>query len=141
MAASITWTDGIGLAVLMNGKPRGRFASWSPRTVDPGPGDHELGSGQRHKFAFGARYCATFGLDQIPSSSLGLVDRLANWLDNGGTVTVVTGDGVNGPYDCCLMQGAELPAPELSDRVFVEYTVQFALMRNDGVQASMLCAY
>lgn len=138
--ASIGWTDSVGAAVLSNGlpAPADRFRDWVPKPVGIGPVHHALGSGTRHTFRFRRDRGATFALEEIPHTSLDLIYRLIEHLDDGGTVTVTTGDAAARVYVAQQSPESALPVPEY-DRRMGTYRCRFDLM-NTGAER-MLCIY
>lgn len=143
--ASLSWTDSLGAATLSNLKPdRGsRLADFRPISVGIGDVAHALGDNVRYTFKFSTRYGCTFAITQIPNSELALMDRLALHLDDGGVVTLATEDSASRTYTTLqLVEGAELPHPELTDKALLEYTMRFALFDARGsLSAPMLCVY
>lgn len=140
--ASISWTDDSGPATLENahaGTPASRFAMWQPRSRSIGEKKEALADGQRHSFRFRADHGATFELRDIPESHMELMLRLSEHLDDGGTITVNTGDGASRSYTCCLAPGSEPPDPQLSDETLLWYTMAFNVITPSG--GPMLCIY
>ena len=73
---------------------------------------------------------------------LDLAERLAYWLENGGTCQVETGDVEGNIYTTCqLAPGATAQQPVLSDRKLLEYTMSFALTNIAASPARMRCHY
>ena len=71
-----------------------------------------------------------------------IAERLAYWLENGGTCQVETGDVEGNIYTTCqLAPGATAQQPVLSDRRLLEYTQSFALTNVAASPARMRCHY
>lgn len=143
MSTSIEWTDSTGAASLSNGKivPGDRFANWTPRSVPFTAGDEAWALGTADLFVFEYRedHSASFEIVGIPYSSLDLMLRLQSHLEGGGTCQVTTGDQAANVYpNCCLVPDSEC-APQLTDKVTLEYTMSFNLLNLDADQ--MLCRY
>lgn len=143
MATSLTWTDEIGAATLVNGlpAPADRFAGWTPFRRPVGPRAHALGTGLPYKYRLRTDYGARFRLEYIKPTRHELVMRLIDHLENGGVVTVNTGDAAGRSYAACYVaEGFDLSgALEQSDRRTIEYTLTLELI-NSGA-ADMLCLY
>lgn len=98
--ASIAWTDSEGAAILTNDVPTvgGRFKGWTARRRPVGPRETALGTGRLFRFAFRYERIASFTLDEIPTASQALVSRLIEFLEDGGTVQINTGDNASRIY-------------------------------------------
>ena len=142
MAASITWTD-TAARTLDNGlhAPGGWFAGWTPFARSVGPRAHALGTGIPHKYEFRTDYGARFRLEHILPTSHGLVLRLIEHLENGGVVTVNTGDAASRSYaECYLAEGYDLRGVfEMTNRRAFEFTLSLELINAGG--EFMLCLY
>jgi len=147
MSTSISFTDGIGAATLVNSKvaPGDRFANWTPVTRPFGESGPRQSDGAISMFVFRTDYGASFELPMIPSienagvAMVDLADRLVAWLVQGGTCSVQTGDNDSNVYaNCGLMPGSK-PELKLTDKVLLEYTLSLSLINLSG--ARMVCRY
>lgn len=114
---SIAWTDSEGAAVLSNDVPSvgGRFKAWTSRRRPVGPRETALGTGRLFRFAFRYERIASFTLDEIPTASQALMDRLIEWLEDGGTVQINTGDNASRVYTAVgLAEGTDIDKQQQS---------------------------
>lgn len=71
-----------------------------------------------------------------------IADRLAYWLNNGGTCEVDTGDYDGNIYATCgVAPGTTIAPPTLSDKKNLEYTLSLSLINLAGSPARMRCHY
>lgn len=138
MSSAIVWTDihDGGVYALGNGNaaPGDRFANWVPRSKSIGPKQTALGTRIRYAYSFATDYGATFELHDIPHGFLAHMDKLAWHLDDGGQVTVYTGDSNDAVYGpCVLTEGADPPEPDRENAPEIRYGMSFALTNLGGV--------
>jgi hypothetical protein len=143
--ASISFNDGVaatldnGLTAIAGGAAS-RFANWTPFTRRVGPSATSLATGARTMFTFRTDYGASFEMREIPASAMSVVLRLKRHLENGGTVTVTTGDSAARTYATCGLAPDAALGLTMTDPVQLTYTLSIALI-NLGAASDMLCEY
>ena len=144
MSTTITFTDGTGAVTLTNNKatPADRFASWEPFVDEVGAFAHRLGSGVRDAFVFRTDYGAKFELRNIPASKHGDCIRLLKWLQDGGSVSVNTGDATSNVYATCGLRPNSTPALTYApDGSIPQWNLSLELINVADTPAAMLCVY
>jgi hypothetical protein len=140
MASSLVFTDAQGSATLTNGYPApgDRFAAWVPKSPPKSVEAETLADGTLHVFLFHHKYAATFELRHIPQDQVGTAMRLIRWLNEGGEVTVNTGDAESNIYTCQKVMGSE---PELGppDPVTLRRTLKLTLRNTEA--ADLICTW
>lgn len=80
--------------------------------------------------------------DGLYTRMIDVADRLAYWLENGGTCQVEAGDMAANIYpNCGLAPGASAQSLTLSDKRNVEYTLSLSLVNLDASPQRMRCYY
>lgn len=105
----IEFTDAVGLARVTCLVPT--LNGWTPDVEPIGPSAVTLGGGVTYKFPFRTDYSVKFTVPYISALEMTEVLRLKNWLLNGGTVTIFTGDLASRVYTCRLRPDT---TPEIS---------------------------
>jgi len=120
----LEFTDAVGLArvtclvPILNG--------WTPDVEPIGPSAVTLGGGVTYLFPFRTDYTVKFTLPYISALEMTEVLRLKNWLLNGGTITVFTGDLAARLYTCRLRPGT---IPQLTqDPQEMEFALSLELL-------------
>lgn len=141
MATSLTFTDGTGAATLNNSKavPADRFTNWTPMAAAVKADSTSLATGQPFPFVFRTDYSASFALAAIPNTSQATALRLIAWLEQGGVVSVNTGDSATRVYASCYLAPGSRATLSLSNPRNLEYTLSLTLLNTAG--AAMICTY
>jgi hypothetical protein len=145
--AAINFTDGEGAETLTNGYTAvgggvgSRFRGWTPFIRPIGPRETSLGTGRTYQFEFRKDYGASFRLEEIPQSELGVAMRLVAWLLAGGEVEVVTGDVAARSYATCVCAPDAEPSLTMSNDRDIRYTLELTLINVATPPAAMLCEY
>lgn len=105
----IEWTDAVGLARLTCLVPT--LNGWTPDVQPIGPAAVTLGGGVTYLFPFRTDYSVRFTFPYLRAVQMPEVLRLKNWLLNGGTITVSTGDLAARVYTCRVRPGT---TPEIT---------------------------
>jgi hypothetical protein len=140
MASFLLFEDDEGEATLTNGYPApgDRFAAWKPHSPMKGVEAETLADGTLHVFKFHHKYTVTFELRHIPQNQVATALRLIRWLNEGGEVTVNTGDADGNVYVCQKLMGSE---PELRqpDPQNLRRTLKLELRNTE--QADLICTW
>lgn len=143
----ITFTDATGAATLSNGMTAiaggvgSRFVSWNSDSNPFGPEKNALGTGQLYKFTFRTDYTASFEIQDIPNSSVTIIDRFLAWLRAGGQVHVYTGDNAAREYaTCCLAPGARV-TKRMFNNQDITWAVSMTLLNVASTPVPMTCIY
>lgn len=138
--ATITFTDDDGTVVIESDipAPGNRCQGWKPLVNPVGPMHNALGTGTPYKWTHRRDYGAKFELRELPRTLQDDCIRLLAWLQEGGIVTLATGDVNASSYSCYLWPGAdpELSAPDPKSLRFV-----LSLSLKNDAQARMTCVY
>ena len=141
MATSIQWYD-TASRTLTNSKPTpaDRFDNWTPITPPEASAVYGLGTGIRHQWRFRQDYGASFALSKIPVADTDLVMRLLRHLQEGGEITVNTGDSSGRSYDCIAFPNWDIPeGAEFTDNRMLEYTLTLKVKHT--LDLDMICNY
>jgi hypothetical protein len=104
-----------------------------------GPVATALGTGRPFRFVFRTDYGASFGMREIPNTSMPTMLRLQAHLLIGGLVTVTTGDNASRVYSSACLAPESDVSIALQDATALLYEMQFTLINLAG--APMLCEY
>jgi hypothetical protein len=115
-----------------------RFADWVPFQRPIGPRAVSLGTGVPSQFRFRTDYGASFGLTDIPNTSMTAMLRTQDWLLRGNAVTVTTGDAGSRTYTAYLAPEGDVGIT-LQDKAVLLYSMTFVLI--NSAAAPMLCLY
>lgn len=140
--AQINFIDSDGAAALSNGVPYagGRFKGWTPNRNPVGAKETALGTGRRFAFTFRRDRVATFTLDEIPMSSLDVLIRLKEHLEEGGLCEVETDDNADRTYpECGIAEGTSVEIRQQSG-TDLTYSVTMTLV-NIGSTDDLICDY
>jgi len=85
-----------------------------------------LGTGELFVFKFRDDYGASFEIREIEQSNVAAALRLIRHLNNGGEVTVTTGDADSNEYTCKKWKGAE-PSLSAADPKSLRRTLKLTL--------------
>lgn len=140
--ATITFTDSGGAVTFSNGKsgPGSRFSMWTPDIVRVSDRRYGLGTGIAYEYLFREDFVAKFTIEHIPLSQLENAARFKRWALQGNTFTVNTQDKSSRTYTCRLMEGATLEL-QMTDRVFLEYSLDVAVMSASSPTVFLKCEY
>lgn len=141
-SAGVTGTAGTvtldnGLTSVSNGVGS-RFVDWVPFQRPIGPRVPALGTGIPYQFRFRTDYGASFGLNDIPNTSMTAMLRTQDWLLRGNAVTVTTGDASARTYTAYLAPDGDVGIT-LQDKNVLLYAMTFVLINSSA--APMLCLY
>lgn len=148
--ASIVFNDSTGLTgaagtvTLDNGTTSislgvgSRFTDWTPFQRPIGPRVPALGTGVPYQFRFRTDYGASFGLTDIPNTSMSAMLRTQEWLLRGLAVTVNTGDNAARTYTAYLAPEGDVSIA-LQDKNLLLYSMSFTLI--NSAASAMLCIY
>ncbi len=146
-SAHINFTDGIGAAQLDNGMTASaiadgsHFKNWTSDPTPIGPEKNNLATGQLVKFVFRTDYMASFTLTDIPNANTVILDRLIEFLRNGGVVSVTTGDTLSSVYPtCCLAPGAKA-SKKMDNKNDITWTLSLTLLNVAVSPVPMTCLY
>jgi len=137
-------TGAAGVVTLDNGMtaaaiaPASRFADWVPFQRPIGPRAVSLGTGVPSQFRFRTDYGASFGITDIPNTSMTAMLRTQDWLLRGNAVTVTTGDAASRTYTAYLAPEGDVQIA-LQDKAVLLYSMTFVLI--NSAAAPMLCLY
>lgn len=133
MASYISYTDDIGSTTFGNQlpPPGDRFNAWQPMAplASSGAGveAEALGTGELFTFAFRLPDAGmSFEIREIAQDNVAAALRLIRHLNNGGTVTVVTGDSELNEYTCKKWKGQE-PSLSVADPQSLKRTLKLTL--------------
>jgi len=133
--ASLTWTDGLGSAVLY--ATTGRLDNWTPDAEDIGVRVTLLGTGQTARFVYRRDYTTTFEMSALSPASMLLMHRFKLWAESGGQFTVNTQDRNQATYSCLIKPDYQIQWT--LDRQTLTYTMQVGA--RNAAAASMACQY
>lgn len=144
---SIVFTDDTGAATLTNSKPfpANRFDDWTPIPVVNGALVHRQSDMTPTRFKTSVVRGVSFSLSKIPQRTssavrlVGIAERLMEHLQNGGSVTVNTGDTSTSSYSGLYLAPGTVPSLVLSDSNQLEYTLTLALFSPAGTR--LTCYY
>lgn len=118
--------------------PGSRFADWTPFQRPIGPRAVSLGTGVPTQYRFRTDYGASFGMTDIPNTSMTAMLRTQDWLLRGNAVTVTTGDASLRTYTAYLAPEGDVQIA-LQDKAVLLYSMTFVLI--NSAAAPMLCIY
>lgn len=150
MSSSITFTDSVGAATLVNNfpVPADRFSNWTPTTRPVGDTAITRAAGATVFFEERTDYGASFDLVGIPTSSIAggvnrvaIADRLIAHLMRGGTCAVNTGDTLASAYATCGLWPGSSPSLRMTNPKTLEYSLSVQLLNLAVSPVQMVCVY